>query len=37
VMVTHDERMAAHADNVIRLLDGRVVDREATATTELSA
>ncbi len=36
VMVTHDERMAAHADQVIRLLDGRVVDRPATGDKDLS-
>ena len=24
VMVTHDERMAAHADDVVRLRDGRI-------------
>jgi predicted ABC-type transport system involved in lysophospholipase L1 biosynthesis ATPase subunit len=27
VMVTHDERIAARADRVIRLIDGRVVEQ----------
>jgi len=31
VMVTHDERIAARADRVIRLIDGRVVEQDAPA------
>lgn len=37
VMVTHDERMAAQADEVIRLLDGRVSGREGAAGARPSA
>jgi putative ABC transport system ATP-binding protein len=34
VMVTHDPVAAAHADEVIFLADGRLVDRTAQPTTE---
>ena len=34
VMVTHDPKAAAHADRVVFLADGRVVDELTAPTTE---
>jgi putative ABC transport system ATP-binding protein len=33
VMVTHDSRMAAYADRIVFLKDGRVVDEERIRPT----
>lgn len=37
VMVTHDAHLAARADNVVRLLDGRVVDTPTAAPADARA